>query len=97
MGQIFIWHYFLSSLHSSYVAALGQLRAVLYYALKLIHYCQDGHLFADEEKLSCELAEALMMEVEDLSQECFYGRCLGFQVSCTHFLDQWFYRKGLGF
>ncbi|XP_005093044.1 hormone-sensitive lipase [Aplysia californica] len=62
-----------------YVSALGQLRAVLYYALKLVNYCQDGDLFADESKLNSEIAESLMMEVEGLSQECFFGRCLGFQ------------------
>ena len=63
----------------SYVSALGQLRAVLYYALKLVNYCQDGELFADESKLNSAIAESLMMEVESLSQECFFGRCLGFQ------------------
>ena len=37
----------------------------------------------DQEALSSEeykTAESLMMEVELLSQETFYGRCLGFQV-----------------
>ncbi|KAK3798516.1 hypothetical protein RRG08_063525 [Elysia crispata] len=63
----------------SYVSALGQLRAVLYYALKLTQYCQQGHLFADEDQLNSDIAEALMLEVESLSQEFFYGRCLGFQ------------------
>ncbi|RUS86042.1 hypothetical protein EGW08_006196, partial [Elysia chlorotica] len=63
----------------SYVSALGQLRAVLYYALKLTQYCQRGHLFADEDQLNSDIAEALMIEVESLSQEYFYGRCLGFQ------------------
>ncbi|GFR88337.1 hormone-sensitive lipase [Elysia marginata] len=63
----------------SYVSALGQLRAVLYYALKLTQYCQLGHLFADEDQLNSDIAEALMLEVESLSQEFFYGRCLGFQ------------------
>ncbi|GFN86132.1 hormone-sensitive lipase [Plakobranchus ocellatus] len=63
----------------SYVSALGQLRAVLYYALKLTQYCQQGHLFADEDHLNSDIAEALMLEVESLSQESFYGRCLGFQ------------------
>lgn len=70
--------YFL--LVTSYVSALGQLRAVLYYALKLVNYCQDGELFVDEGKLNNEIAEQLVLDVETLSQESFYGRCLGFQV-----------------
>lgn len=64
----------------AYVAALGQLRACLYYAQKLMTYCQAGYLFADEETLDDALAEQLMTDVEMLSQDCFYGRCLGFQV-----------------
>ncbi|BFZ14026.1 hypothetical protein BsWGS_17065 [Bradybaena similaris] len=63
----------------SYVAALGQLRAVLYYALKLTHYCRDGQLFVDETQLNSDVAEQLVLEVESLSQDSFYGRCLGFQ------------------
>ena len=65
----------------AYVSTLGQLRACLYYSLKLMMYCQAGVLFADEEALDDALADQLMMEVEMLSQDCFYGRCLGFQVS----------------
>ncbi|KAL8612264.1 hypothetical protein ACOMHN_038176 [Nucella lapillus] len=63
----------------AYVATLGQLRACLYYAQKLMTYCQAGQLFADEETLDDALAEQLMTDVEMLSQDCFYGRCLGFQ------------------
>lgn len=50
---------------------------------KLIHYSDNGILFPDEDALSAEeysTAEGLMHEVEFLSQEMFYGRCLGFQV-----------------
>lgn len=64
----------------AYVATLGQLRACLYYAQKLMTYCQPGNLFADEETLDEAVAEQLMADVEMLSQDCFYGRCLGFQV-----------------
>lgn len=64
----------------AYVTTLGQLRACLYYGQKLMNYCQAGHLFADEETLDDSLAELLMTEVEMLSADCFYGRCLGFQV-----------------
>ncbi|XP_067674831.1 hormone-sensitive lipase-like [Haliotis asinina] len=63
----------------AYVSTIGQLRACLYYANKLINYCQDGNLFADEENLNENIAEQLMEEVEMLNQDCFYGRCLGFQ------------------
>ncbi|CAL1531773.1 unnamed protein product, partial [Lymnaea stagnalis] len=63
----------------SYVSALGQLRGVLYYALKLINYCHDGELFADEDRLNNEVAEQFVVDVETLCQESFYGRCLGFQ------------------
>ncbi|KAL5019642.1 hypothetical protein ScPMuIL_002534 [Solemya velum] len=62
-----------------FVETLGQLRACLYYAQKLIKYCQKGNLFPEDEYMTDNVAEELMMEVELLSQDCFYGRCLGFQ------------------
>ena len=71
----------------AYVSTIGQLRALLYYLCRLIDYCKDGELFPDENQLSpedYETAEQLMMEVETLSQETFYGRCLGFQVRLNH-------------
>jgi len=67
----------------AFVTALGQLRACLYYLLKLVAYCPEGRLFPDEELMSKEdyhIAEQLLVEVEGLCQESFYGRCLGFQV-----------------
>ena len=70
----------------AYVTTIGQLRAILYYLCHLIKYCTDGNLFPDENVLDPEdykIAEQLMMEVELLSQETFYGRCLGFQVYIT--------------
>jgi len=73
----------------AYVTMLGQLRACLYYHHKLVLYCMDGSLFADENILSPEeyhTAEYLMKEVESLCQEAFYGRCLGFQVVYIHSL-----------
>ncbi len=75
----------------AYVITLGQLRACLYYLQKLLHYCPDGSLFSDEESLTEEeykQAEKLMGEVEGLSQESFYGRCLGFQVIIIIGLDR---------
>ena len=77
----FLFHF--SKELEAYVNTLGQLRACLYYLQKLVHYCKMGDLFVDQEALSSEeyqTAESLMMEVELLSQETFYGRCLGFQV-----------------
>lgn len=73
----------------AYVNTIGQLRALLYYLCRLITYCRDGDLFPDENELSPDeynIAERLMMEVETLSQETFYGRCLGFQVCVTFVL-----------
>ncbi|XP_041373869.1 hormone-sensitive lipase-like [Gigantopelta aegis] len=63
----------------AYVATLGQLRACLYYAQKLMSYCTNGNLFADEDSLNNNVAEQLLSDVETLNEDCFYGRCLGFQ------------------
>lgn len=71
----------------AYVTVLGQLRACLYYLQKLVLFCMDGSLFPDENTLSPEeyhTAEYLLKDFESLCQEAFYGRCLGFQVVCTH-------------
>ena len=67
---------------AAYVTTLGQLRACLYYLQRLSAYCKEGCLFPEPETLSEQYstAERLMLEVETLSQEPFYGRCLGFQV-----------------
>jgi len=78
----------------AFVTTLGQLRACLYYLRKLASYCRAGELFADEESLSAEeygVAERLMMEVESLCQESFYGRCLGFQVT----INLWIWGGGV--
>ena len=69
---------------AAYITSLGQLRACIYYLDKLVGFCANGSLFPDEKNLSkAEVlqAESLMREVEMLNQECFYGRCLAFQVS----------------
>ncbi|ESO99938.1 hypothetical protein LOTGIDRAFT_113239 [Lottia gigantea] len=70
--------YYLKELEA-YVQTVGQLRACLYYAQQVMNYCQEGSLFADEETLDHQVADKLMMEFEMLNQDCFYGRCLGFQ------------------
>jgi hormone-sensitive lipase len=70
----------------AYVTLLGQLRACLFYLQKLVPYCTDGSLFPDEDTLPTddyETAERLLKEVESLSQEAFYGRCLGFQFCAS--------------
>ncbi|XP_069115053.1 hormone-sensitive lipase-like [Argopecten irradians] len=75
--------FFRSSHYSSeleaYVETLGQLRACLEHAYKLMDFCKDGSLFADEEMIDDAIAEELTQQVEKLSQECFYGRTMGFQ------------------
>ena len=64
----------------AYVGMLGQLRACLFYAHKLLAYSPEGCLFVDDGIVSDSFAEKLMTDVELLSRACFYGRCLGFQV-----------------
>ena len=74
---------------SAYVAVLGQLRACLYYLHKFITYCEPvsnkARSLFPGESAGCEedrrMAAQMMREVENLCQECFYGRCLGFQVT----------------
>ncbi|KAK6173809.1 hypothetical protein SNE40_017204 [Patella caerulea] len=67
----------------AYVATMGQLRACLYYAQQVMNYCQEGMLFTDEDALDSSIADKLMLEFEMLNQDCFYGRCLGFQFCET--------------
>ena len=43
-------------------------------------FCKDGDLFVDEENIDDDVAEEMTQGIEKLSQECFYGRTLGFQV-----------------
>lgn len=73
-----------------YVICLGQLRVILYYAQKFVAYSEEGFLFADEDNLEDFVVEKLMEEVECLSQNCFYGRCLGFQVCYIVYDDEMF-------
>ncbi|XP_052059671.1 hormone-sensitive lipase-like [Mytilus californianus] len=77
-SMFFRGHHYSKELES-YVSVLGQLRASLHYANKLIPFCDQGNLFANEAYLDNEVAENLLKDVERLSQDCFYGRCLGFQ------------------
>ncbi|XP_790622.3 hormone-sensitive lipase isoform X2 [Strongylocentrotus purpuratus] len=60
----------------SYGAVLGQLRVILGYAQKLVAYSEPGNLFPNNDE---QFPENVMLEVQALDRECFYGRCLGFQ------------------
>jgi hormone-sensitive lipase len=62
----------------AYLAALTQLRALAYYAQHLLAINQPGGLFFEgDERLTAEF----LSEYVTLHKGCFYGRCLGFQVS----------------
>jgi hormone-sensitive lipase len=78
-SMFFRGHHYSKELEA-YISVLGQLRASLHFANKLMPYCDPGDLFANEDNLDNEVTESLLKEVEMLSQDCFYGRCLGFQV-----------------
>lgn len=60
----------------AYASALGQLRVILGYAQKLLAYSPDGSLFPTDDQFPHEV----ILEMQALDRECFYGRCLGFQV-----------------
>ncbi|XP_056010937.1 hormone-sensitive lipase-like [Ostrea edulis] len=82
-SSLFFRGNFYSKELEAYVICLGQLRATLYYAQKLVAYSQDGSLFADEDNLNDPVVESLVEEMEGLSQNCFYGRCIGFQFCAS--------------
>lgn len=62
----------------AYLAALTQLRALAYYAERLLATNQPGALFFDGDE---GLTTDFLREYITLHKGCFYGRCLGFQVS----------------
>ncbi|KAJ8035503.1 Hormone-sensitive lipase [Holothuria leucospilota] len=59
----------------AYANALGQLRVILGYAQKLLAYSEEGSLFPTDEQFPHDV----MLEMQALDRECFFGRCLGFQ------------------
>ncbi|NXS50972.1 LIPS lipase, partial [Balaeniceps rex] len=61
-------------------AALAQLRALLCLAQRLLAHNQPGCLFPPEED---GLSEQMLREYSTMHNGCFYGRCLGFQVTGT--------------
>ncbi|XP_078389599.1 hormone-sensitive lipase [Cetorhinus maximus] len=60
----------------AYCSALCQLRALVYFAQKLLTANKHGDLFFGEEK---GLSEDFLHESNSMHKGCFYGRCLGFQ------------------
>ncbi|NXH79423.1 LIPS lipase, partial [Hydrobates tethys] len=61
-------------------AALAQLRALLCLAQRLLAHSRPGCLFPPEEE---GLSELMLREYSTMRNGCFYGRCLGFQVTGT--------------
>ncbi|XP_076987843.1 hormone-sensitive lipase isoform X3 [Tamandua tetradactyla] len=62
----------------AYLAALTQLRALAYYAQRLLATNQPGGLFFEgDERLTADF----LREYVTLHKGCFYGRCLGFQFT----------------
>lgn len=70
-------HHNLAELEA-YLAAITQLRALAYYAQQLLTTNQTGGLFFEGEE---EVLAEFLREYVRLHKGCFYGRCLGFQVS----------------
>lgn len=62
----------------AYLAALTQLRALAYYAQRLLATNRPGGLFFEGDE---GLITEFLREYVTLHKGCFYGRCLGFQVS----------------
>ncbi|XP_064149817.1 hormone-sensitive lipase isoform X2 [Loxodonta africana] len=64
----------------AYLAALTQLRALAYYAQRLLITSQPGRLFLEGDE---GLTADFLREYVTLHKGCFYGRCLGFQFTPT--------------
>ncbi|XP_070414058.1 hormone-sensitive lipase isoform X9 [Equus przewalskii] len=62
----------------AYLAALTQLRALAYYAQRLLDTNQPGRLFFEGDE---RLIADFLREYVTLHKGCFYGRCLGFQFT----------------
>uniref|UniRef100_H9H6M4 Lipase E, hormone sensitive type n=1 Tax=Monodelphis domestica TaxID=13616 RepID=H9H6M4_MONDO len=70
----------------AYLAALTQLRALAYYAQRLLAANQPGGLFFEGDG---GLSADFLREYGTLHKGCFYGRCLGFQVRATGGRGPW--------
>lgn len=64
----------------AYSCALCQLRALLYFAQRLLHDNSHGNLFFQEEN---GLNQLFLREYASMHKGCFYGRCVGFQVCAS--------------
>ncbi|XP_036131718.1 hormone-sensitive lipase isoform X2 [Molossus molossus] len=62
----------------AYLAALTQLRALAYYAQRLLATNRPGGLFFEGDE---GLTADFLREYVTLHKGCFYGRCLGFQFT----------------
>lgn len=62
----------------AYCSALTQLRALSYFAEKLLTTNSHKNLFFEEEN---GLSEEFLKEYCSMHKGCFYGRCLGFQFT----------------
>ncbi|KAJ1133164.1 hypothetical protein NDU88_011461 [Pleurodeles waltl] len=62
----------------AYCTALTQLRALVYFAQKLLTANRHGNLFFEEDR---GLSEEFLKEYCTMHKGCFYGRCLGFQFT----------------
>lgn len=51
--------------------------ACLTYLKQLMAYCSDGELFLKDDSV---VGDSLLLQIEMINTDCFYGRCLGFQV-----------------
>jgi hormone-sensitive lipase len=56
--MFFRGHHYSKELEA-FISVLGQLRASLHFANKLMPYCDPGDLFANEDNLDNEVAESL--------------------------------------
>uniref|UniRef100_A0A8C3VWX4 Hormone-sensitive lipase n=1 Tax=Catagonus wagneri TaxID=51154 RepID=A0A8C3VWX4_9CETA len=62
----------------AYLAALTQLRALAYYAQRLLAINRPGRLFFEGDE---GVTADFLREYVTLHKGCFYGRCLGFQFT----------------
>lgn len=62
----------------AYCSALCQLRALLHLAQQLINDNECGQLYSLQDR---DLSRKFVQEYSSMHKACFYGRCLGFQVS----------------
>ena len=62
----------------AYCSALCQLRALLHLAQWLMNDNDQGQLYTLQDG---DLSHRFVQEYSSMHKACFYGRCLGFQVS----------------